>query len=121
MNISQLSAFEALSAIEGDAWRHHQKTHQTSPDGFFAHFEAYKRRLKYVIEYPEEKAGKLPLSEFNNVRGILGADGISRYHVEPDGEIVLVGSSIECFPHKRLAARQAGIEISGVLKAVSDE
>lgn len=113
INIDQPDALAKLISVEGEEWGRLQERMRGSPYGFYAHFWAYQRRLKYIIDYPEEKAVDAPLSEFADVRGIHGAGGFSRYQVAANGDISILGSSIEGFPEKRMRVLDAGIPIEG--------
>lgn len=113
INIDQPDALAKLISVEGEEWGRLQERVRGSPCGFYAHYRAFQRRIKYLIDYPEEQAVDAPLSEFSDVRGIHGAGGFSRYQVAANGDISILGSSLEGFPEKRMRVLDAGIPIAG--------
>lgn len=120
--IYQPLALPTLIHIEGEQWGRDQEANKDSPTGFHANLVAYHRREKYSIDYPEEEITDSPLSDFHDVDGITGASGIARYKVLPNGEIVLIASSVSTQIEHIAKARSAGISIEGdQIAAVTDE
>lgn len=114
MRIDSDAAFAAMAFVEGEAWANLQTRHRNSPHGFFAFQTAWFAKQAYQAAHPHLDLAEHPLRDFSEgeLDVIYGAGGYSRYSVLPDGEIVLLGWSVQSLPARRDKAEQVGIRVS---------
>lgn len=113
LNLQDPNALSTLITVEGEEWGRQQEARRNSPYGFYAHLEAFQSKVQYLAENPGTSANDFRLSDFGEVAGIYGAGGYSRYAIAPDGEILLLGWSVDGLRERRERAIAAGITISG--------
>lgn len=113
MKIYDPDALSRLAEIEGPAWQAEQERRQTSPYGFYAQLAAWHAKLAYRDSHPGDDVEDVPLRDFasSGLDVIYGSGGYSRYGVAPDGEVILLGWSVETLPAKKEKAEAAGIAV----------
>jgi hypothetical protein len=114
MKIFEPNALGKMAEVEGPSWLSEQERRRSSPYGFYAQLDAWHAKLAYQRSHPDEEVGEVPLKDFapGALDVIYGSGGYSRYAVTADGEIVLLGWSVETLPAKREKARAAGIVVA---------
>lgn len=109
MHISDLTALDCLAKVEGSSWKAVQRA-QPGPFSYFGWLAGWHAKQKLLVQHPEY--ADYPISDFMDNPGdgmLYGEGGWSRYVVQADGEVVLLGWS--CREAKQELARAAGIRV----------